>query len=81
MRSSKAQNEKQELTLAPQQTATEIITQLKLTQWSYYYMPLTEGAEVITALNYSWSFSNASKCLRGITPVGKKKKKSSTIKV
>lgn len=32
MRSSKAQNEKQELTLAPQQTAMELIAQLKLTQ-------------------------------------------------
>lgn len=32
MRSSKAQNEKQELTLAPQQTAIEHIAQLRLTQ-------------------------------------------------
>lgn len=32
MRSSKAQNEKQGLTLAPQETAIELISQLKLIQ-------------------------------------------------
>lgn len=31
-----------------------------------------------TALNYSWSFLSASKWLRGILPLGKKKKKKSS---